>query len=114
MFKNPFSFEGRIRRLEYGLSYLVSLTLFFTVGLISASVTDSADSENIWINISAILLCLVIVWFLIAQGAKRSHDKGDSGWYQLIPFYRTWLLFAAGDMGDNAYGIDPKVGFKVA
>jgi uncharacterized membrane protein YhaH (DUF805 family) len=34
MFKKPFSFEGRIRRLEYGLSYLIfvgSIVLFATL-----------------------------------------------------------------------------------
>jgi uncharacterized membrane protein YhaH (DUF805 family) len=108
MFKNPFSFEGRIRRLEYGLSYLISLILFFTFGLVSASITDSADTENTWISISLFFMLFPVVWFLIAQGAKRSHDKGDSGWYQLIPFYRMWLVFAAGDEGTNEYGPNPK------
>ncbi|WP_316793728.1 hypothetical protein [Pedobacter frigoris] len=37
MFNNPFSFEGRIRRLEYGLSNVVyMLVLFGVVGLLMA------------------------------------------------------------------------------
>ncbi|WP_417009788.1 DUF805 domain-containing protein [Bacteroides congonensis] len=46
-----------------------------------------------------LLLCLPAVWFMIVQGAKRCHDRGNSGWYQIIPFYELWMLFAKGDKG---------------
>ena len=49
-----------------------------------------------------------LVWFLWAQGAKRCHDLGHRGWYQIIPLYFLWLIFDAGDRSDNAYGSDPK------
>jgi uncharacterized membrane protein YhaH (DUF805 family) len=41
---------------------------------------------------------------MLAQGAKRCHDRGNSGWYQLIPFYSLWMLFAEGDQQANSYG----------
>ena len=47
-------------------------------------------------------------YFLIAQGAKRCHDRGNTGWYQLIPFYGLWMLFGDGDIGTNNYGANPK------
>jgi len=55
------------------------------------------------------LISLVpMVWFMCAQNCKRSHDSGNSGWYQLIPFYVIYLLFAKGEEGANEYGDNPK------
>jgi uncharacterized membrane protein YhaH (DUF805 family) len=49
-----------------------------------------------------------MIWFLWAQNAKRCHDRGNSGWYQLIPFYFLVLLFGDGEEGENEYGDNPK------
>ena len=54
------------------------------------------------------ILMIPVYWFIFAQGAKRCHDRGNSGWYQIIPFYVLWMLFAEGDTGENNYGDDPK------
>lgn len=100
MFKAPFSFSGRIRRTEYGISLIINSILnFFLTAIIGSTNGDAA-----------ILLVLYIpmLWFIWAQGAKRSHDRGNSGWYQLIPFYPLVLLFGEGEIGPNRYGEDPK------
>ena len=99
MFKNPFSFEGRIRRTEYGLSYII---YFVTTGVLSV-LADSTESDVIFL-----IAIIPLLWFMIAQGAKRSHDIGNSGWFQLIPFYVFWLLFASSNYGENEYGPNPK------
>ena len=57
-----------------------------------------------WIYIPTILLT---IWLLM-QGAKRCHDRGNSGWFQIIPGYILWMVFAPGDDGDNKYGPSPK------
>lgn len=104
MFRNPFSFYGRIRRLEYGLSYLIVLAYCFIIGFIVGFTTSNEPGTE------GILLVFEIpaYWFLWAQGAKRCHDLGNSGWWQIIPFYFLWMLFAPGDKEENEYGENPK------
>ena len=101
MFRAPFSFEGRIRRMEYGISYFLHILYLFSLGGVF---TNFGEPPSLII----ILLMVPSFWFLFAQGAKRSHDVGNSGWFQFIPFYILWLIFAAGRKGKNKYGNDPK------
>jgi uncharacterized membrane protein YhaH (DUF805 family) len=96
MFSSPFSFEGRIRRLEYGISTII----YYVVYLIVLGISTKAPIMG--------LVMLPIIWFILAQGAKRCHDRGNSGWYQIIPFYVLWMLFAEGDKEANEYGNPPK------
>jgi uncharacterized membrane protein YhaH (DUF805 family) len=101
MFKNPFSFEGRIRRTEYGISFIIYLFIYF-IGLAIAG-----EGEEVG-GIIFLILIIPLFWFICAQSAKRCHDLGNSGWYQLIPFYGLWLLFSDGESGANQYGDNPK------
>lgn len=99
LFKAPFSFNGRIRRTEYGISYAIYI---FSIYGLSALI----GSED---NLSFLtILFIPILWFYFAQGAKRCHDRGNSGLYQIIPFYLLWMLFADSDFGQNEYGLNPK------
>jgi len=100
MFKNPFSFNGRIRRTEYGLSYIIYIIAVFCV----VSVSEAYGPDGVIVNFAFIPL----LWFLFAQGAKRCHDRGNTGWYQLIPLYSLWMLFADSQYGENQYGPNPK------
>lgn len=102
MFKAPFSFQGRIRRLEYGLSYIIYLIWYII--LKSMDLTYDVSGFTIFWCI----LAIPIIWFLFAQGSKRCHDRNNSGWYQLIPFYGLWMIFASGDEDENYYGMSPK------
>jgi uncharacterized membrane protein YhaH (DUF805 family) len=99
MFKNTFSFKGRIRRMEYGLSLLIFTPLYYLAIFLMLD-------ESTMIFGSALMLPLF--WFALAQGAKRCHDRGNSGFFQLIPFYGFWMLFADGERQTNEYGPDPK------
>ena len=59
-------------------------------------------------GIKVLLSLIPLYWFILAQGAKRCHDLGNSGLYQLIPFYGFLMVLEDGDEGENEYGFDPK------
>lgn len=96
MFSAAFSFNGRIGRTEFGISVIIYIFFYTFTAVISSSL-------NIFI-----VLYIPLLWFFWAQGAKRCHDRGNSGWYQIIPFYGFWMLFAEGDANKNEYGNSPK------
>lgn len=107
MFKRPFSFYGRIRRLEYGLSMIAIFIYAVIINIIIGTISQfSANSDGAIVFI--IIMYIPLYWFLWAQNCKRCHDLGNSGWWQLIPFYGFWLLFASGNDGENKYGNNPK------
>ena|SRR5690349_14101622 len=102
MFKNPFSFDGRIRRLEYGLSIIIYYAAIFIAAMLG-QVTGAAGPIVMFIAVVG------VAWFMMAQAAKRCHDIGNSGWWQLIPIYNPFfLLFDEGDQRRNEYGSSPK------
>ncbi len=43
------------------------------------------------------------------KGVKRCHDRGNSGWWILIPYYGFWLLFADSEAGLMSTVKTPKV-----
>ena len=104
MFKSSFSFNGRIRRLEYGISQIILMVLVFVVVFAEHAFIVAEDTASIFLLAAVI----PVYWFIFAQGSKRCHDLGNSGWFQLIPFYGFWLLFADGKIGVNDYGPNPK------
>ncbi|TCC98901.1 DUF805 domain-containing protein [Pedobacter psychroterrae] len=106
MFKNPFSIEGRIRRLEYGLSYIIYIVYLVLEIIVLGVFVEGTGGQND--TVAVYLLATPAIWFMIAQGAKRCHDRNNSGWWQLIPFYGFWMVFADGDIGPNDYGDNPK------
>lgn len=113
MFKKPFSFNGRIRRTEYGVSMIIYSFVVAIIRLIVYSCFDfgayipKSDAQEA--NLISILISLPVLMFLWAQGAKRCHDFGKNGWWQLIPLFPIYMLFKAGDATDNEYGANPKL-----
>ena len=93
MFQKPFSFEGRIRRTESCLSFI----FYF---ILDAYLATKGDEY--------LLFWIPVWWFALAQGVKRCHDRGNSGWYYFIPFYVLWMLFGDSEDGINEYGPNPK------
>ena len=100
MFKNAFLYNGRITRTEFGLSSLIAVSCFMSLLMIASKYTTDPRIP--------FFSSLPILWFCIAQGAKRCHDIGESGWKQFIPFHIFALLFEDSHIGINQYGLNPK------
>ncbi|MBP2281709.1 hypothetical protein H4V97_000027 [Flavobacterium sp. CG_23.5] len=98
MFKKPFSFDGRIRRTEYGISIIIYIILY-------TAIIEITKKDNPGMGLAIIPM----LWFLWAQGAKRCHDMDKNGWFQIIPFYVLGMLFIEGDTYLNKHGENPKL-----
>jgi uncharacterized membrane protein YhaH (DUF805 family) len=99
---NFFSLSGRLPRLDYFISLLFAFVAFILTILLSGSFHPKSNLQYI-----PVLLMLGIIFFVFVQGAKRCHDIGLSGWWQLIPFYFLYLLIKNGDFEPNKYGNRP-------
>lgn len=111
------SFEGRIGRADYWLKYFVPyIAIYIVLMIVDMSVGLTYDagtgSES---GILSSIFALINIWFGLAVGAKRCHDRNRSGWFQaimLIPILGwIWLLvelgFLKGTEGENRFGPDP-------
>jgi uncharacterized membrane protein YhaH (DUF805 family) len=98
MFKSPLSFAGRIRRSEWWLSKLIELILWLVCGFLM--------EVHVILGVPAFVLTL---WFALAYHCKRCHDRGNPGYFMIVPFYGLWLAFADSAPGANEYGPNPKV-----
>ena len=91
MFKAPFSFDGRIRRIEYFLSGIVGGIVFsiaWALGIgtfiLGAGMGSAGGSVfGLLIGLAALVASM---WFSLAQGVKRLHDLDKSGWLILLMF----------------------------
>ena len=106
MFKNIFSYKGRIRRTEYGLSLIIYYGATFLIGYV-LGLAGLTDGATYGLEILYISIIPVIYWYIV-QVIKRCHDRGASGWWMFVPFYGLWLLFADSIAGENQYGPNPK------
>jgi uncharacterized membrane protein YhaH (DUF805 family) len=93
-------FNGRARRSEFWYWYLFN----FIVGLVLG-----------WIPVVGWLISIALLIPNLAVAARRLHDTGRSGWWQLlnlIPLIGAIVLIVwwAQDShaGENEYGVNPK------
>ncbi len=98
-----FSFKGRIGRLPYFLISLGGMFAFF-LPMIFAAILMGNYTSNYLFATCGILWAVFYYYIMYAVGAKRCHDLGHSGWFQLIPFYALFMLFKAGSEEAKVYG----------
>lgn len=101
-------FEGRARRTEYWMFFLVNLIIAIVVSIIG---------RVIHLPVLGSLYGLAMLVPGIAVGVRRLHDTGRTGWWwliSLVPLIGTiWIIVLfvlPGDQAPNQYGADPKEG----
>lgn len=98
-----FSFEGRIDRMSWVLTAIVTggvmLALALVIYLMGGAVGESSHMairtllDLLWL----ILVVLVVpaIWVVLAISNKRLHDRGKAGWWLLVFLVLPAVLYAA-------------------
>ncbi len=126
MFSRWYKFSGRIGRLEYVLTLVGCVVLYFYMALLGGFVLGALGVEVLTEGekyVFAIVCMIPSAYIAIAAGVKRTHDTGVSHWYSLVPLIPifflnifTIVIFGAGciylfkDAGEdgvNAHGSNP-------
>ena len=112
VFRQYSDFESRARRKEYWMFLLVNLIVSIVVGVAGGTLQGigvPGASALSWVYAA------IAIVPSIAVGARRLHDIGRSGWWQLIALVPlvgviVLLFWAAADgaPGSNLYGANPK------
>ena len=111
LFDRLFGFDGRTNRLGYLGLTLLQIILFWISLLASYFLVVSVSDGFL------ILFVFIAIFYAIsicAVGARRQHDLGRSGWYQLlgmIPIVGIFITISwfciAGKKGTTQYGTEP-------
>lgn len=104
-------FNGRARRSEFWWWVLFTFLLGIAASIIDAVLGTTNSSGT---GLIGSITNLAVLLPSLAVGARRLHDTGRSGWWQLL-----WLVCLVGwifliiwlcqdSQGDNKYGASPK------
>ena len=126
MFNRWYKFSGRIGRMEYAITLVVAIVLYFFVLLGVGQIlrlTGCTINTETGLYIFSIGCMIPSVYIAIAAGVKRTHDTRVSSWYSLVPLIPlffinviTVVLFCAGcvylfkdegENGVNEHGSNP-------
>lgn len=111
-----FSFEGRILRWQWWVTFVIQISvLIFGIGIPAALADESGQDLAPAMVVVAIAVFFLFAWIRFASTAKRWHDRGKSGWMSCVYFIPIvgpiWTLvecgFMEGTPGTNFYGTDP-------
>ncbi len=104
---------GRISRAPFNLALLAYFLAIMATGAVG-SLLKSHDIKSDALVVFAALFVVFGQYVLFTLGAKRLHDLGRSGWWQLLyllPLFNIILGFVVmakpGKPEDNAYGVAP-------
>ena len=105
--RNYLNVDGRARRTEYWMYFLVYLGILIVAGIVDAM---------IGISLLSALVGLAHLLPSITVGVRRLHDINRSGWWLLIALVPLigWIIaiywaVKEGNAGSNQYGANPKI-----
>ena len=110
--RNYAKFDGRAARPEYWYFILMTLLVFIILAVFDGILGTFSSDTGMGVLSGIFLIAITIP--SLAVGARRLHDTGRSGWWQLINLipYIGWLvvivLFALpGQLEPNRFGDAP-------
>jgi len=104
------TFEGRAHRTEFWMFVLWSLVISLALSIVDYAI--GTDGE--YIGLLSGIYSLAVLLPSLAAGARRLHDTGRTGWWQLlsiipllglIPLIVFWAK--EGERGPNEHGPNP-------
>jgi uncharacterized membrane protein YhaH (DUF805 family) len=106
------NFHGRARRSEFWWFMLASLLASIVASIIDAAIGSDVGAGT---GVVSLLLSLALLIPTLAVGARRLHDTGKTGWWQLIALVPlvgiiVLIVFWAqdGHPNPNQHGPSPK------
>lgn len=97
MFSKLHTSKGRISRKEFILTYVLYLVLTAIVNNVLIPI----------MGVTGIVPILYVNYVYFCQGAKRCHDMGKSGWWQLTIIYFIPMMFMPSKPGTKHYIENP-------
>lgn len=110
-------FNGRARRKEYWMFFLINFLISMAIGFVSGFIGGMSQDPSMasGMIILPLLYSLGVLIPSIAVGVRRLHDTNRSGWWllvSLVPIIGAIVLivFLVQDSqpGSNQYGPNPK------
>lgn len=96
-------FDGREGRVNYAIIFIIVNLINLWYAAFEEGLASFISNEE-FANFMEVALIIYLYIEFLSIGAKRCHDLGKNGWWQFIPFYFLYLLFAEGEKADNQYG----------
>lgn len=94
-----FDFKGRTKMMDFWMFLVVYILLDVVL-----SIVDGILASLLGFAILSTLFQLAILLPLLGIGARRMHDIGKSGWFQVIPLYNLYLWAQPGQNEANKWG----------
>jgi uncharacterized membrane protein YhaH (DUF805 family) len=102
-------FNGRARRKEYWMFFLLNMIVSFVIGFILGFIGGVTGSGTSLSTYASVVYGLFILIPGLAVGVRRMHDGGRSGWWLLLPIVNLVFLCLDSQPGPNRYGPNPKM-----